>query len=467
MANAWAQVLPSFSLLAAAPPSEPVQWDLPLWTIVPFVALLLAIAILPLATPHWWEHNRNKLKVALVCGLPVGIYMAWLATERDVALDLHVHPVLAALHEYVAFILLLFALFAISGGVFLRGTPAGTPSVNTAILAIGALIASFVGTTGASMLLIRPLLRANAVRKRRAHIVIFFIFVVSNCGGLLTPLGDPPLFLGFLHGVPFTWTFGLWKEWLLVNGVLLVGFQFLDSWFFHREDVEEKRSDLDEAVEKAREPIGIEGSFNFLLLAGVVAAIYGSGRLHWPVGVQEGVMLALAIVSILATPRAIRAKNQFSYGPIVEVAILFFGIFLAMIPALRILNEKGAELGVSSARTFFWATGSLSSFLDNAPTYLTFASVACGLKDIPPEGLYLARFLDPGYGGAGSAAVLAAISCGAVFMGANTYIGNGPNFMVKAIAESAGVKMPSFFGFMVWSIACLIPLFVLCTFLFF
>ncbi|MBM4014007.1 MAG: sodium:proton antiporter [Planctomycetes bacterium] len=457
--------------LLAAPPASGgnVDWSgLPIWSVIPFAVLLLAIAILPLTFGHWWEHNKNKLIVSLALGLPIGMFMFMEASARHVPLTLHDHPVFSALHEYAAFILLLFALFAISGGIYVRGTFAGTPTVNTGFLAVGALIASFVGTTGASMLLIRPLLRANAVRKKKVHVVVFFIFVVSNCGGLLTPLGDPPLFLGFLRGVPFGWTFNLWKEWALVNGALLVIFHFLDAWFFHREDVQDKSADLDEAVEKAREPFGIEGGANFLLLLGVVGVIYASGEYAdrlphflqaWG---QPLAMALLAVVSLKLTPKAIHLKNQFSFVPIVEVAALFIGIFLAMIPALKILNAKGPELGVTSARSFFWATGVLSSFLDNAPTYLTFASVAAGLKGLSPENLakYLAL-------GEEAVKILAAISCGAVMMGANTYIGNGPNFMVKAIAEQSGVKMPSFFGYMGWSIAVLIPLFAVITLVFF
>ncbi len=436
-----------------------VDWSgLPAWYVVPFAALLLAIAILPLAAAHWWERNRNKLIVALAFGLPIAVLMFVEADARGVPLTLHDHPVLKALHEYVAFLLLLFALFVISGGIYVRGTLAGTPSVNAALLAIGAVIASFVGTTGASMLLIRPLLRANAVRKRKAHVVVFFIFVVSNCGGLLTPLGDPPLFLGFLRGVPFGWTLGLWKEWALVNGSLLIIFHFLDGWFFHREDVQEKGADLDESVEKARTPFGIEGGINLLLLAGVVASIYCTGKYQWRVGAAEAAVLLLALASIALTRKETRTRNGFSYAPILEVAALFLGIFLSMVPALRLLEARGAELGVESARGFFWATGMLSSFLDNAPTYLTFASVAAGMKGLSADdlGTFLAS-------GAGAGPLLAAISCGAVFMGANTYIGNGPNFMVKAIAEQSGVKMPGFFGYMAWSFAVLIPLFLIVT----
>ena len=437
-----------------------VDWSgLPGWSVVPFAALLLAIAILPLAAAHWWERNRNKLVVAVAAGLPIAALMFFEADARGVPLTLHDHPVLVALHEYVGFLLLLFALFVISGGIHVRGTLAGTPSVNAAILGIGALIASVVGTTGASMLLIRPLLRANAVRKRKAHVVVFFIFVVSNCGGLLTPLGDPPLFLGFLRGVPFGWTLGLWQPWALVNGSLLIIFHFLDSWFFHREDVQEKGVDLDEAVEKARTRFGIEGGGNFVLLAGVVATIYFTGRFGWPVGTAEAAMVVLALASIALTRKETRTRNEFSYAPILEVAALFLGIFLSMIPALKLLEARGAELGVESPRAFFWATGLLSSFLDNAPTYLTFTSIAAGLKGLSADDL--SSFLGPN----GAGALLAAISCGAVFMGANTYIGNGPNFMVKAIAEQSGVKMPSFFGYMAWSVAILIPLFVVVTFI--
>ena len=432
-----------------------VYADLEVDWLAPFVVLLLGIAVLPLIAAPWWESNRNKLVFALVCGLPAAAYMAWFAAEHDVPFDLHHHPVLVALHEYAAFVLLLFALFTISGGIHVRGTFAGMPLVNTLFLAIGAGIASFVGTTGASMLLIRPLLRANALRRRKAHVVVFFIFIVANCGGLLTPLGDPPLFLGFLRGVPFSWTFGLWREWLIVNITLLVVFQFLDTWHFHREDVLDRR-DLDEEIEAARTRFGIEGGFNFVLLAGVVAAIWASGRFHWPLGMREGTTLALGVASIVLTKKTIRERNQFSWHPIVEVAVLFLGIFLAMMPALLILNARGAELGVDTPREFFWATGLLSSFLDNAPTYLTFASVAAGSHGIEAGGRYLEEYLKLG---PEAALVLAAISCGAVFMGANTYIGNGPNFMVKAIAERAGVKMPGFFGYMAWSLFVLVPLF--------
>jgi Na+/H+ antiporter NhaD/arsenite permease-like protein len=437
--------------------------ELPLWSVVPFVVLLLAIAVLPLAAPHFWESNRNKLIVALLCGVPVAVYIGVQAAARQIPFD-HAHPMAVALHDYVAFMLLLFALFVISGGIHVKGTLAGTPSVNAAILTIGAVLASFIGTTGASMVLLRPLLRANAVRKRKTHIVIFFIFIVSNCGGLLTPLGDPPLFLGFLKGVPFLWTMQLVKPWLVVNGILLVLFHFLDSHHFHREDVLAPRHHPDMVVPRPPTPLQIEGWNNVLLLAGVVVTLYSSATNDWPAGFQEGALLLLALASITFTPKSIHRENQFSYRPILEVAALFLGIFLAMVPALHLLNHRSAELPLASARSFFWASGALSSFLDNAPTYLTFTSIAAGLKGVAAEGDYLAKFLALG----GNAPhLLAAISCGSVMMGANTYIGNGPNFMVKAIAEHHHVKMPSFFGYMAWSVVVLLPVFTLVTVMFF
>ncbi len=422
---------------------------LPLWSVAPFVALLLSIAVLPLVVPHWWEHNRNKAIVAVILGAPVAV---WIATLDAAALG---HTA----HEYLSFIILLGALFIISGGVVVRGTLAGTPGVNAALLGIGAVLASWIGTTGASMLLIRPLLRANELRQRKAHVVIFFIFVVSNTGGLLTPLGDPPLFLGFLRGVPFFWTLHLAPEWLLINGLLLALFYVVDSTIFRREDIRTP-GDLDTLAEKHKVPLSIAGKWNFLYLAGVVATILTCGYTHPPAGVQEAGMLAMAGLSLATTPKSLRQEIGFSWTPIIEVAVLFAGIFATMIPALAILNARGDELGLSEPWQFFWAAGTLSSFLDNAPTYLTFTAAASGLMGTDANALH--QLVDGGLG----ERLLVAVSMGAVFMGANTYIGNGPNFMVKAIAEQGGVKMPSFFGYMAWSGGILIPLFVLVTFLF-
>jgi Na+/H+ antiporter NhaD/arsenite permease-like protein len=329
---------------------------------------------------------------------------------------------------------------------------------NTGVLAFGALIASFIGTSGASVLLIRPLLRANESRQRKVHIVVFFIFIVSNCGGLLTPLGDPPLFLGFLKGVPFEWTlFELWKEWLLVNVVLL--------FVLNREESARPGSQLEQVLK--HEPLAVLGKSNFLFLAGVVAVIAASGTIQMPLGVPELTMLGLAATAYFVQ------GNKFTFGPIIEVAVLFLGIFLTMAPALLILNSwgkherevLGMSFGIDQPWQFFWATGLLSSFLDNAPTYLTFAATACGLNGIAVgTSTYLRELLQKG---PEAVHLLAAISCGAVFMGANTYIGNGPNFMVKAIAEENGVKMPSFFGYMLYSGGILLPLFAVVTLLFF
>src|SRR5690606_34287526 len=373
-----------------------------------------------------------------------------------------VHQLLEKGHEYLAFILLLGSLFVVTGGIVIRGSLSGTPLLNTLLIGIGGALASFIGTTGASVLLIRPLLRANAPRQRKAHVVVFFIFVVSNCGGLLTPLGDPPLFLGFLKGVPFVWTLQLWPEWLLVNGILLGLFSVVDQAIFNREERERPGSQLEEVME--HEPLRIEGKRNILFLLGIILTIYGSGSglgtggEPWPAGLQEALMLALGVAAYAATPAALRRANRFSFAPIVEVALIFGGIFATMAPALLILNAHAPSFGIEAPWHFFWVTGLLSSFLDNAPTYLTFAATACGLEGVALQGRYLADFLSLG---SHAAEVLAAISAGAVFMGANTYIGNGPNFMVKAIAEENGVPMPSFFGYMLYSAGILLPVFAL------
>ncbi len=435
------------ALLAAAPP--PLGKLLPAWSVLPFAAMLLAIAVLPLAAPGFWDRNRNKALLSLALGLPVA---AWMASLEPMVLA-------HAAHEYAAFILLLGALFVISGGIVVRGTLAGTPGLNTALIAIGAVLASLIGTTGASMVLIRPLLRANSVRRRKQHVVVFFIFVVANAGGLLTPLGDPPLFLGFLRGVPFLWTLRLWPEWLFVNGALLLTFFVIDSTIFRAEDLASP-GDLDKVAVEHEVPVHVAGKRNVLYLAGVVAVLVAAARLQPPAGVQEAGLAAMAALSWFTTPRALHAENGYTWHPIEEVAILFAGIFATMIPALEILNARGAELGLRAPWHFFWASGALSSFLDNAPTYLTFTAAASGV--VGADAARLGGLLASEQG----RALLAAVSLGSVLMGANTYIGNGPNFMVKAIAEHGGLRMPGFFRYMAWSGAVLIPLFVAVTFLF-
>ncbi len=442
----------------------------PAWSVLPFAAYLLAIALVPLFAGRFWESQRNKLGVAALASLPVLVYLLGVETQHGA------HWLLHSAEEYVAFIALLGALFVISGGIHLRGSLAGTPIVNTGVLALGAVLASFIGTTGASMLLIRPLLRANAARERKVHIVVFFIFIVSNGGGMLTPLGDPPLFLGFLRGVPFLWTFRLFGPWLLVNAALLAIFNVLDQIVLDREERERPGSQLEE-VQRVPEPLRIEGGQNLLWLAGLLALIFAIGSFgrshpgpneHLLRGLQVAGMLILAALSLATTPRATRVANGFAWEPIVEVAVVFAGIFVTMIPALRLLESRGGELGVDSAGEFFWAAGILSSFLDNAPTYLAFTALAVGVvNDANPGAGLRADALGGLLAYPEGALYLTAISCGAVFMGANSYIGNGPNFMVKSIAESAGVRMPGFLGYMAWSCAVLVPLFVAVTFVFF
>ena len=401
---------------------------------LPFAAMLLAIAVCPLWVPHWWESNRNKLIASAVLGLPV---LAVYGVRHPVTL-LHTGE------DYVSFIVLLAGLFVISGGILLRGDLVATPATNTAFLALGGVLASFVGTTGASMLLVRPLLQTNSERTRVKHTVIFFVFIVSNIGGMLTPLGDPPLFLGYLAGVPFTWTLRLWPQWGLMLVTLLAAFFVFDSVQFAREPLAAIRRDRSEV-----EPLRVRGGLNVVGLVGVVLAV---ALLHAPW--RELVIVALAAASLTLTPHRIRRDNGFSAGPMIEVAVLFAGIFLTMIPALDLLRLRGDELGVRAPWQSFCASGALSSFLDNAPTYLAFLALGQGLR-LPGEIVGV------------PAAILAAISVGSVAMGANTYIGNAPNFMVKAIAEEAGVKMPSFFGYMLYSGTILLPLFVVVTLLFF
>ena len=407
---------------------------LPLYATLPFVAMLLAIAILPLAAPHWWEPNRNKLIVSAGLGLPVLV----LYLGRQPTALVHMAG------DYVSFVVLLGGLYAIAGGILLRGDLEATPAVNGTFLGAGALLASLIGTTGATMLLIRPLLQTNRERRHATHTVVFFIFLVGNVGGMLTPLGDPPLFLGYLAGVPFTWPLRLWPPWLTMVAGLL-GVYLAWDWLLHRREAPAAlRRD------RARiEPLRVDGGLNALGLLGVVAAV---ALLSAPG--REIAIVALAALSLRRTPATIRRANQFTAGPMVEVAVLFLGIFLTMIPALELLHQRGGEMGVRTPAQFFWATGVLSSFLDNAPTYLAFLALAQGLA-LPAEVAGVPH------------AILAGISVGAVAMGANTYIGNAPNFMVKAIAEARGVRMPTFVGYMVYSGAVLLPLFALVTRLFF
>jgi Na+/H+ antiporter NhaD/arsenite permease-like protein len=500
--------------------------------VIPFAGILLSIALFPLMAPRFWHHHYGKIALgwALLFLVPFSIaHGVGEATEQV----LHVYVL-----EFIPFIILLWALYTIAGGIRLRGRLRGTPTLNVGLLALGTVLASWMGTTGAAMLIIRPLIRANAWRQRKTHLVVFFIFLVANIGGALTPLGDPPLFLGFLLGVDFFWTTThLFLPMVLASGILLSVFFVMDRWLLGREAVQEAPDD------GSTEKLGLEGTVNFLLLAGVVAAILYSGSaaktgpywdqsavdarkddvvaaeagvqeaaerlavasekeqedlvrkllvaradvnliradaehhavkgLHitegvtWPFVnlVRDGVLILLGVLSLVLTPWAVRRGNEFTWFPIVEVGKLFAGIFITIIPAIAILKAgpDGALSSVVMAVTdrggnpvnamYFWLTGGLSSFLDNAPTYLVFFNTAGG----NPAVLQTAH-----------AQTLLAISAGAVFMGANTYIGNAPNFMVRSIAEEAGVSMPSFFGYLLkWSIPFLVPVFVLVTLLWF
>lgn len=440
---------------------EEVQPHWPLGAL-PFVALLLCIAVLPLisATSSWWHHNRNKAIVAIACGL-LALLFVW-QTESGAHAGAVVRH--AILDEYIPFMALLGSLYIVAGGIALRGNLTATPRTNTCILATGAILASLLGTTGASVLLIRLLLDTNRTRKSAAHTVVFFIFLVANVGGALLPIGDPPLFLGYLRGVPFFWTLQLWQPWAFTVGVLLAIYYALDSWMLRSEGVPAIATETTQ-----RSALEVSGQINLLWLAGILASVIllvpgarllGSDTLV-PHFAREGAMVLFALLSLATTSAATRKRNAFSWGPILEVAALFIGIFLSMQVPLAVLSQRGGDFGVATPTQFFWITGALSSVLDNAPTYLVFLTTATSLP------------LDPGAtavmlteGVALSSNVLAAISLGAVFMGANTYIGNGPNFMVKAIAEESGVKMPSFFGYMGWALAVLIPVFVLVDLLF-
>jgi len=423
------------------------------WWALPFAGLLLSIALLPLAAPRLWHHHYGKIAAAwalaflLPCALVFGPMLAGSAV---------VH---ALVDEYLPFVILLVALYTVAGGIHIRGNFAGSPGFNVGLLALGALLASFMGTTGASMLLIRPLIRANDNRRSAAHVVVFFIFIVSNAGGALTPLGDPPLFLGFLKGVDFFWTARhILPHTLFLVGALLAIFYVVDRRFYARDGVSRMDPTPDSAVFR------VEGKVNLLLLLGIVGLVLASGSGHIGPWVRDAALGAIAIASLKLTPLGVHERNQFSWGPMVEVAKLFAGIFLTIAPVIAMLRAGhdgvfaavvamvAAPDGQPIPAMYFWASGLLSSFLDNAPTYLVFFNLAGG------DAQVLMTTLAP---------VLAAISAGSVFMGANSYIGNAPNLMVKAIAEERGVEMPSFFGYMAWSCAILLPLFAAMTLIWF
>jgi Na+/H+ antiporter NhaD/arsenite permease-like protein len=441
---------------------------LPLWSCIPFAFMLLSIALFPLAAPDFWHHHFGKISAFWAASLGIPFLIAF----RGGALYEILHIVLA---DYVPFIILLWSLYTVSGGILLRGTLRGTPIVNVVILTIGTLLASWMGTTGAAMLLIRPFLRANNYRKNRTFMVVFFIFLVANIGGSLTPLGDPPLFLGFLHGVTFFWTFKIMPHMILVVIILLVIYFMLDTYYYRKEGVTAPQE------EGVKEPLRLDGAHNFIFLAGVVGSVLMSGMVDWgevnTLGVhravqdwvRDGLLILMGILSLLTTRIALRQDNEFTWFPIIEVAYLFIGIFITMIPCLLILKAgpQGALAflinGVTAPKHYFWVTGTLSSFLDNAPTYLTFFNTALGsfysgMTEAEAVPLLMGE----------NAIYLKAISAGAVFFGACSYIGNAPNFMVRSISEEAGTPMPSFFGYILkYALIFLVPCFVIVTLIFF
>ncbi len=442
---------------------------LPLWSCIPFACMLLSIALFPLLAGDFWHRHFAKVSFfwAGVLGIP------FVTAYGSAAVYEILHILLA---DYVPFIILLWSLYTVSGGILIRGSLRGTPLVNSLMLLIGTILASWMGTTGAAMLLIRPFLRANDYRKNRTFMVVFFIFLVANIGGSLTPLGDPPLFLGFLHGVSFFWTTSnLLPHMLLVVFLLLAVYFVLDSYLYRREG---HTALLEDGV---KEPLRIEGSYNFLFLGGIVGAVLMSGSVHWgevnTFGVhrpmqdwaREGIMIVMGLLSLFATPRKVREDNDFTWFPILEVGYLFIGIFITMIPCLLLLkagSQGSLAFLMNMAQEpyhYYWMTGVLSAFLDNAPTYLTFFNSAAGaFCSGCPEPEAVSILMNE------KALYLQAISAGAVFFGACSYIGNAPNFMVRSIAEEAGTPMPSFFGYILkYSLIVLIPCFVIVTLIFF
>ena len=446
--------------------------SLPLWICLPFVGVLLCIAILPLVAGDWWERRQPLVIVALslLFIIPFAV-MFGAGVAAETVLE-------CLVNDYLTFIVLLFGLYCVAGNINLEGDLAGCPRVNIIILVLGTFLSSFIGTTGSSMLFVRPIIKMNAWRKRRAHVMVFFIFLVSNIGGCLTPIGDPPLLMGFSRGVPFAWSFRLFPV-LLVNMVILLGiFYFIDKKEYRKDLADGMRPDISSRGTKFR----IRGIHNVVFLAVIIFAVMSSGifsrlplfqdpsgevlgihiygSVSFPVTslIEVVIILAAAFLSFRTTRKEIRISNHFTWGAIKEVAVLFIGIFITMEPALLILENVGSGLGLTRPAQIFWATGALSSFLDNTPTYLVFLTAA-GAMDFT-SGLVTSVGIIP-------VKMLMAISCGAVFMGANTYIGNAPNFMVKTISDENGVRMPSFFGYIWWSVRFLIPVFIIDMLLFF
>ena len=446
--------------------------SVPIWLCIPFAGLLLCIAVMPLIKEEWWGRNQ-PLAVAfwiLAMAVPFAVYSGF-GEMAEAVLD-------CTVNDYLTFIILLFGLFCVSGNITMEGDFAGSPRINAGLLVLGTLLASCIGTTGASMLMVRPVLKMNSWRRRKSHIMVFFIFLVSNMGGVLTPIGDPPLLMGFMRGVPFFWSLHLFPVLLFNMAVLLFIFYHVDKRMYRRDIAEGRKPDISRPGTRFR----IDGLHNLVFLVMIVGAvilsgvlpgmkafqdsagnvlgihIFGDVSLSFPSLIEIAIILAAAFLSFRTTPKDVRTRNHFTWGPIQEVAVLFIGIFITMQPALMLLKQVGPNLGLEQPWQLFWSTGALSSFLDNTPTYLVFLTTAGTLGFT--GGIATSLGTIPVH-------LLSAISCGAVFMGANTYIGNAPNFMVKSISEENGVNMPSFFGYMLWSAGILIPVFLLDTLIFF
>ena len=430
------------------------------WSMIPFGLMLLTIAVAPLIVEEWWESNKHKLTVAIFLGVPTAVCLIMGGMLHELEHQLF--------GDYIPFIILLLALYVVTGGIHLSGDIKATPWVNTSFLGLGWILASIMGTTGAAMLLIRPLLSTNQQREHKVHTVLFFIALCANCGGLLTPLGDPPLFMLFLRGAEFTWFASMWGPWLFTGALLMAIYYVLDTYYYKREHAHALQADHEQ-----QQPLVFKGKHNFIYLVGIVLAVafINSGMIPemadpkspmWLRYLRELVLLSLTFMSLYTTKRRVRyGLNKFSWAPIIEVAVLFLGIFTTMTPALAYLNANAASLGLDATWQFYYSTGLLSSFLDNTPTAVAFHSVATGLT---PDQMAV-------FGGDMMAGIpeilLKAICIGSVFFGAMTYIGNGPNFMVKAIAEENGIKMPSFFGYMLkFSLVVLLPVYILVQLIF-
>lgn len=432
----------------------------PAWAMIPFALMLLAIAIAPIIAEKFWEKNTNKLLVSIVLSLPVIAFL--LMRRMGIAL------VDTIFFDYLPFIILLLSLYVVTGGIHFGGDLKAKPIINTLFLAIGFVLASFMGTTGAAMLLIRPVLTTNQQREHKMHTVLFFIALVANCGGLLTPLGDPPLFMLFLRGAPFTWFAHMWGPWLFTGALLLLIYFLVDTYYYRKEDWVNLSADSREA-----QSLKITGGLNFLWLVGIIASVAfinsgfipAMGEEHAPLYVKylrEIALLAMAVLSLVTTSKQVRyEENKYSWDSIIEVAALFIGIFITMAPALIFLKQHAADLGLTHLWQYYYSTGALSAFLDNTPTAVAFHSMATGLS---PEVM---TSIDTTLIAGIPEKLLEAICIGAVFFGSLTYIGNGPNFMVKSIAEASGVKMPSFFGYMIkFSLIVLLPIYILVQIIF-